>query len=104
MTGLNKQETTIAKHKYQYNRELSTQFLKIIAKSTGHCPQWHPGHGGREHPNANFLLSMLDPFGIKLLNYTIRKYLMSETSNICSKNASVMPRPRRGRTSDFISI
>jgi arylsulfatase A-like enzyme len=38
-------DLTIAKHKYQYNGKLSTQFLKIIAKSTGNCPQWHPGHG-----------------------------------------------------------
>ncbi len=35
----------IGKHMYKYSGSAKTQFLRIIAKNTGICPDWHPGYG-----------------------------------------------------------
>ncbi len=42
--NLNK-ELGISRHTYFYSGRQETQFLKIIARSAGTCPDWHPGKG-----------------------------------------------------------
>ncbi len=40
-------EMRVSRYRIDYPMKIKTQFIKVVAKNMGVCPDWHPGAGGK---------------------------------------------------------
>lgn len=42
--------------KFGVEKEFKTRYIRIVAKTYGNCPPWHPGHGNPAHIFADEII------------------------------------------------